>query len=125
MLFIGGLPAIHILFRHGAFDEHSAYLTNLALLGYAVGLPGISVGDLVARSFYALKDARTPLGTNVFALLARVGLIVLLFATLSGEQKILAIPLALSGAATAEALLLCLVLFLRLHKKREGDSLWR
>jgi putative peptidoglycan lipid II flippase len=112
-----GLPIIDIIFRHGAFDEHSALLTNMALLGYLVGLPGVSVGDVVARSFYALKDARTPLLTNIFALLARIVLIVWLFVVLVGEQKLLAISLSLAGAATAEALLLCLILFLRLHRR--------
>jgi putative peptidoglycan lipid II flippase len=117
LLALLGLLLIDLIFRHGAFDEHSAQLTNLALLGYAVGLPGVSVGDVVARSFYALKDARTPLLTNVIALLARIGLIALLFVVLTGEQKILAISLSLSLAATAEALLLCLVLAVRLRQR--------
>ncbi|GER81719.1 hypothetical protein KTAU_03570 [Thermogemmatispora aurantia] len=112
-----GLFVIDLLFRHGAFDDHSAWLTNLALFGYVVGLPGVCVGDVVARSFYALKDARTPLLTNVFALLTRVALMVGLFVWLSGEQQILAVSLSLSGSASAEALLLCLVLWWRLRQR--------
>ncbi len=112
-----GLWVIDLLFRHGAFDEHSAWLTNLALFGYVVGLPGVCLGDVVARSFYALKDARTPLLTNVFALLMRVVLLGLLWLALGGEQRILAVSLSLSGAASAEALLLCLVLALRLRRR--------
>jgi len=112
-----GKPMIHLLFQHGAFDQHSSYLTFLALVGYAVGLPGQVAGDLLARSFYSLKDARTPLFTNIFALLARFGLIVFLLKLLAGSSALIAIPLAASGALTAEAVLLGLLLFLRLHAK--------
>lgn len=112
-----GKPAIHLLFQHGAFDRHSSYLTYLALVGYAVGLPGHVAGDLLARSFYSLKDARTPLFTNIFALLIRFGLIVFLLKLLAGSSVLLAIPLAASGALTTEALLLGLLLFLRLRAK--------
>lgn len=117
VLCVLGKPVIHLLFQHGAFDQHSSHLTFLALVGYAVGLPGQVAGDLLARSFYSLRDARTPLFTNIFALLARFGLIVFLLKLLAGSSALLAIPLAASGALTAEAMLLGLLLFLRLRAK--------
>ncbi|MDQ2903628.1 MAG: murein biosynthesis integral membrane protein MurJ [Ktedonobacteraceae bacterium] len=121
-LWLFGGFAIRLLFQHGAFTAHSTAVTTLALIGYAVGLPGVAVGDLVARSFYALKDGRTPLFTNIFALVVRIGLIVLLLGTLKGMDIILAIPLAFGGASTAEALLLCLLLFIRLRKKMDRQK---
>jgi putative peptidoglycan lipid II flippase len=121
-LVVLGQPLIHLLFQHGAFTYHSSYLTFLALVGYAIGLPGQVAGDLLARSFYSFKDARTPLFTNIFALLVRFGLIILLLKLLAGTSVLIAIPLAASGALTAEALLLCLLLFLRLRAKIKHEK---
>ncbi len=117
-----GKPTIHVLFEHGAFTMHSADLTNMALIGYAVGLPGLTASALLILCFYALKDARTPLFTNILTLVARLGLIVLLLKVLVGTYAILAIPLAASLAGTAEAVLLCLVLFVRLRAKVKTDK---
>ncbi|HEX9134251.1 MAG TPA: lipid II flippase MurJ, partial [Ktedonobacteraceae bacterium] len=83
---------------------------------------GVVAGDLLARSFYALKDARTPLYTNIFALIVRLGFIIFLLKLLAGTSVLLAIPLAASGALTAEALLLCFLLFLRLRAKIKREE---
>ncbi len=122
LLVILGGPVIHLLFQHGAFTRHSSSLTYLALIGYAIGLPGVVAGDLLARSFYSLKDARTPLFTNIFALIVRLGFIIFLLKLLAGTSVLLAIPLAASGALTAEALLLCFLLFLRLRAKIKREK---
>ncbi len=123
LLVVLGRPMIHLLFQHGAFDQHSSYLTFLALIGYAVGLPGNIAADLLSRSFYALKDARTPLLVNIFGLLVRFGLIVLLLKLLAGKSVLIAIPLAASGAGTAEALMLGLLLFLRLRGRCREEKI--
>jgi len=122
LLWLLGKPIIRLLFQHGAFTAHSSVLTNLAVIGYAIGLPGIIAGELIAGGFFALKDTRTPLFTNIFALATRYGLILLLLQAFHGIYIILAIPLALSGAATAEALLMCAVLLFRLQKRVNLDQ---
>jgi putative peptidoglycan lipid II flippase len=122
LLWLLGKPTIHLLFQHGAFDQHSSVLTNWALLGYAVGLPGNAAGELIAYGFYGLKDTRTPLATNTFALAIRYGLIVFLVHMLQSTWVILAIPLATSGASTAEAILMAGVLLLRLRVKVKSDK---
>jgi hypothetical protein len=55
-------------------------------------------------------------------LAARIGLTIVFIRILTGKYLILAIPLALSIAATAEALLLALLLFNRLRKKIRLDK---
>jgi putative peptidoglycan lipid II flippase len=120
-LAVVGLPLIRLIFEHGAFDAHSSELTNLALLGYALALPGLAAGDLISRGYYALKDAHTPLFTNSFSVLTRLGLMVLFFKILPAHLLILAIPLALAAASTAEAGLLSLILLLRLAKRVRTD----
>ncbi len=122
LLVIFGRPLIRLLFQHGAFTAHSSALTFLVLIGYAVGLPGIASGSLITSGFVALKDTRTPLFMNIFALVTRYGLVVLFFRALSAHWLILAIPLALSISATAEAVLLALVLLWRVEKRIHLDA---
>lgn len=123
VLAIAGKPLIHILFQHGAFDQHSSDITNLALLGYACALPGLAAGNLLSSGFFALKDARTPFLTNTYALVSRGALLYLLFNLFaSGPLVILAVPLALTGAATSEAVILYILLLLRLRKRIRNDK---
>lgn len=121
VLIVLGKPTIHLLFQHGAFDQHSTDLTNLALLGYALALPGLAAGNLIINGFFALKDAVTPLLTNTYAMLAHWGLLYLLFHLLSGSSAVLAIPLALAGSTTTEAALLCTILLFRLQRRIRQD----
>ncbi|HEY6287099.1 MAG TPA: lipid II flippase MurJ, partial [Ktedonobacteraceae bacterium] len=122
VLYVLGKPAIRVLFQHGAFTAHSSALTSTALLGYAVGLTGVTAEALLILSFYALKDARTPLLLNIVALAIRISLIVFLFKVLTGKYAILAIPLAASLTSTVHASLLCLILFIRLRAKVKTDK---
>ena len=122
MLYILGKPAIQILFQHGAFNAHATALTNTALLGLAIGLPGQILGSLAILGFYALKDALTPLFINVFGLAAQIGLTVLLLKIFKGNNAILALPMAASLSATAAAAAIGLMLFLRLRAKVKLDK---
>jgi putative peptidoglycan lipid II flippase len=117
-----GKPLIHILFQHGAFTKRSTNLTALALIGYAFGLPGTIVAGLLTSTFYAMKDALTPLFTILFNVAVHVGLLYLLFTSLSGSNAILSVPLATSGSITAEAIVLGLVLYPRLRKKIASEQ---
>jgi putative peptidoglycan lipid II flippase len=121
-LSVAGHPAIVLLFQHGAFNSHASTLTTTALIGYALGLPGVTASGLLILSFYALKDARTPLLTNIGTFVLRVSLLLLLLRVFRGDFAILAIPLAASVTGTAEALLLGLLLFSRLRSKVSMDK---
>lgn len=121
-LLLFGEPLIHLFFRHGAFDKHAAALTGTVLMGYAIALPGLALVLMLGISFYALKDARTPLIGDTLALLIRLGLIVLLLKMFSGSQTILAIPLALAGAGIVEAALLGTLLIWRVRSKVKLDK---
>jgi len=122
LLYLLGKPTIHLLFQHGAFTKHSSNVTNNALIGYAFALPGLASIALLSLGFYALKDAITPLFTDIVGLLVHGGLIVLLLKLLAGPHAVLAIPLATTGSATVEALLLFCLLFIRLRTKVKLDK---
>ncbi|HKV58829.1 MAG TPA: murein biosynthesis integral membrane protein MurJ [Ktedonobacteraceae bacterium] len=122
LLCFAGKPVIHILFQHGAFKRNSTNLTNLALIAYAVGLPGAIAVGLFTSTFYAFKDAMTPLLTNIFNVAAHIGLIFFLLTIFTGQNAIQAIPLAASGSASAEAVLLGLLLYLRFRSKIANEQ---
>ena len=122
VLCVLGRPVIRIIFQHGAFDKHATNLTVLALIGYAIGLPGVIASELMVRVFFSMKDAFTPLFTNVLNLAAHIGLIYLFLAVFTGTSAVVGIPLAASGSATFEALALCLLLYLRFRKKITAEK---
>jgi putative peptidoglycan lipid II flippase len=122
LLCLLGSPTIRIIFQHGAFDAHSSALTFLALVGYALGLPGTTANGLLGNIFYALKDAYTPLIVGILLLLVHISFIVLLLHVLAGDALVLVIPLVTSLTVTGSACLLALILFLRLRKLIAGDT---
>lgn len=115
-------PTIHLIFQHGAFDAHSAYLTNLALLGYAIALPSQGTATILILAFYAMKNAFLPLCAGALGLLVHLGAILLFLHLFTGSSKILAIPLALAVNGTVSTLLLASVMFFRLHAKVRADK---
>jgi len=121
LLTVFGKPAIHILFQYGAFSAHATALTSLALIGYAIGLPGQTITVLLALCFYAMKDVRTPLFANLFGLAVQIGFSFLLLRVFKGNNTILALPLAASISGTAQGLLLGLFLYIRLRAKAKTD----
>ncbi|TMC19147.1 MAG: murein biosynthesis integral membrane protein MurJ [Chloroflexi bacterium] len=122
MMYLLGKPAIRLLFQHGAFGKHSSAVTGTALLGYAFALPAVIAASLLVLSFYALKDARTPLLINILGLATRWSLIILLLRLLTGSHMILAIPLAAGGVGIVESLVLGSLLFIRLRSKVKTDK---
>jgi len=67
-LIILRIPIIQLLLQRGEFSERSTELVAWALLWYAVGLVGHSVMEVLARTFYALHDTKTPVIVGVFAM---------------------------------------------------------
>src|SRR5581483_6011559 len=120
-LWICGHPAIRILFQHGAFTAHSVYVTRLALIGYAIALPGQAASSLLTLTFYAMKNAAWPLGATILSLLAHLGSLVLFFALFTGPYKILAVPLAFAVDGLVASLMLGTLLFLGMRIKARQD----
>lgn len=61
-------PLVVLLFQRGEFTPRSTELVSWALLWYAAGLIGHCVVEILARSFYALHDTRTPVAVGVAAM---------------------------------------------------------
>ncbi|MGB9641535.1 MAG: murein biosynthesis integral membrane protein MurJ, partial [Anaerolineales bacterium] len=66
-------PIIILLYQRGAFNAYSTQLVAWALLWYALGLIGHCAVEILARSFYAMHDTRTPVIVGTLAMGLNVG----------------------------------------------------
>jgi putative peptidoglycan lipid II flippase len=109
-------PIITVLFQRGEFSPQATQLTAQALLYYAIGLWAFSAVRIVAATFFALKDTRTPLVMATVSILANIGLGIVLMK-----------PLAHAGLALATSLAsaLNLALLVLALRKKLGSLGWR
>jgi putative peptidoglycan lipid II flippase len=91
-LMVLGDPIVRVVFQRGAFDERSVGLTGQALTFFALGIPAVSATRLLSRTFFGLKDTRTPSKVAVARLVVKIALC-----------AVLVIPLAHVGIALADA----------------------
>ena len=110
-------PIITVLFQRGEFSSDAALLTAQALLYYAIGLWAFSTVRIVAATFFALKDTRTPMVMATISIFANMVLGIVLMK-----------PLAHGGLALATSLasvLNLMLLVLALRKKLGSLGWWR
>jgi putative peptidoglycan lipid II flippase len=106
-------PVIAILFQRGSFTAESTALVSGVFLGFAPGIIGWALLDLIARCLFALDRPRLP----IFA--ALIPLAVNLTAMLAfGRVKD---PTFLSLGASTGFTVAFAVLFLSIHLRRPSD----
>ena len=59
LLTISG-PILTTLFRHGAFHNVDVIMTTRSLVAFAIGLPAVMAGKVLASAFYSRQDIKTP-----------------------------------------------------------------
>lgn len=67
-------PLVEILFQRGAWSVADTQATAWALVFYAAGLAGHAALEILARTFYALRDTWTPVRIGVAAMLLNIAL---------------------------------------------------
>lgn len=101
-LIVLGQPLVQTVFQRGAFDANSTSLVVWALQCWALGLVAHSALEIVARTFYAMKDTFTPFVVAAIALIANLGLAI----TLRGPLGVGGLALANSIAYTVQVCIL-------------------
>ncbi len=103
------LPISRVILAHGDFNPDLLPFTYMPLIFFAIGLTGLSLVEILTRSFYAIQDTRTPTYVSILQFFFLIGLSILL------------LPFGASGLALAssvawlgEALTLLLLLRPRL-----------
>ncbi len=117
-LIVLGLPIIQVLLEHGAYSLDSALNTSVPLAFFAVGLIGLSSVEILTRSFYALRDTKTPVTVSVVQFIFKIALSVLLI-----QAAGWGLPWGLGGLALATSIAAILEAFvlLWLLQQRIGD----
>lgn len=54
-------PIVKLLFGRGAFDSQATQMTSAALLCYSFGTLAFGLRNILSKTFYSLKDTRTPM----------------------------------------------------------------
>ncbi len=96
-------------FLRGEFTESDAKITSEILMFYAIGLPAISLNEVLNKQFYSLKDTKTPVLSNMVSLLVNI-VFNFIFVT---YLKHIGLAFATSLANTV----LALILYYRLQRK--------
>lgn len=76
-LIVLGLPIIQVLLQHGAYSLVSAESTAVPLAFFALGLVGLASVEILTRSFYAMRDSRTPVIVSVAQFILKIALSIL------------------------------------------------
>jgi putative peptidoglycan lipid II flippase len=90
-------PIIGAIYQHGRFDAASTEQTAWCLRAFAVGLAGYAAIKVIAPTFYALGDSRTPMYVALGSIIVNAGLDYV-FATVLGMKTA---GLALSTSCVA------------------------
>ncbi len=116
-LIVLSLPIIQVLLEHGRYNLEGAQNAALTLTFFAVGLAGHAAVEILTRSFYALRDSKTPVTISVLQFILKIALsLILINAAFWGPRWGMAgLALSTSIAALVEAATLLLVLNQRLE----------
>lgn len=117
-LIVLGFPIIQALLQHGRFSLTDAQSTSVPLSFFALGLVGLAAVEILTRSFYALRDSKTPVIVSVGQFIFKIALSLLLInAAVWGTQWGTG---ALAFSTSLAGLLEAVVLFWLLYQ-RIGD----
>jgi putative peptidoglycan lipid II flippase len=103
-------PIIRLLLQHGNFTPQDTSLVYDPLIFLAIGIAGHASVEILTRSFYALRDSRTPVYVSLCQFAFMIGLSILLF-----PLGLRGLGLAMSIGVLGEALVLLLLLRQRLR----------
>jgi putative peptidoglycan lipid II flippase len=102
-------PIISVIYEHGKFSPESTRQTALCLQALAVGLAGYAAVKVIAPTFYALGDSRTPMYVSIFSVVVNAGLDYVFAVMMRMETA----GLALSTSFVALANFVLLMAFMR------------
>jgi putative peptidoglycan lipid II flippase len=103
-------PLSKLLIAHHAFDPTKIGVVSDPLIYFAIGLLGLSLVEILTRSFYALHDTRTAVEVSLLQFMFVIGLSIVLLNPMGAKG----LALATSLGALGEALVLLLLLRPRL-----------
>ena len=103
-------PILAALIQYREFGADDAYMSSLSLITLSLGLPAFILIKILAPGFYSRQDTKTPMAIGIRAMLANMGLNVLIvvpwaYSELPGPHAGLTLATALSAYLNAGLLL--------------------
>ncbi len=68
---------IGIIYEHGKFDQ--TYLTAVTLSAYSLGMLGLAYNEIISKSFFSMKNSKTPMVNAILSMLANILMAYLFF----------------------------------------------
>lgn len=107
-------PIIKVVFERGEFNSESTKITANALFYYSFGMVGYAVCEILNKSFYAVKDGKTPMLTSVLGVAVN-------FASAFVFVKLLKMGVGgLALASAAGSIAMGVTLMLMINKRKKG-----
>ena len=114
-------PICRLVLAHGRnFDVSQLGLFSRPLIYFAIGLLGLSLVEILTRSFYALHDSRTAVEVSVLQFMFVIGLSIILLKPMGASG----LALATSLGSLGEALVLLLLLRPRIGSGMDLKGYW-
>jgi putative peptidoglycan lipid II flippase len=104
-------PVVEMIYSWGRFQADSVALVAPALFFYSPGIIGYSIVKIASPSFYALRDARTPVIISVVAIVTNLALNL----ALNWKMGFIGLALGTAIAANVNAVVLLVLLSRRLN----------
>lgn len=101
MIIILAVPIVSVIYERGQFTSADAYSTGIALSCYSVGMVGFAVNEILAKTFFSMKNSKTPMITAIASMAANIAAAY----TLSGRLGINGLALATAAGSTVNAVL--------------------
>ena len=73
-IFLLSKDIIQLLFMRGEFNADNVKVTSDILMIYSLGIPALSLNEIVNKQFYALGDMKTPVKASVATLILNISL---------------------------------------------------
>ncbi len=68
-LIVFAKPIVQLVYGRGSWKASATDMTAIVLQCYAIGLAGIALRDIMFKSFYSLKDTKTPTINSVYMII--------------------------------------------------------
>lgn len=106
---IGSGDVVKTVYMRGNFTADSATITQMALVGFAVGFPIVAVREMYIKAHFAYQDTKSPMVASILTVFLNMGLSVafsIAFSRFAPKFGVLGVSLATSLSALLTIVLL-------------------
>lgn len=102
-------PITSIIYEHGKLDANGVIVVSGALRFYSVGMIGLAVNEIFTKTFFSMRDSKTPMITAIVSM----AFTVLMAYALFGHMQTNGLALAVALGSIVNAILNFVVLIVR------------